>query len=691
MEKVFAKIFGGGLIISAFLLLGCTDEQLVPDMEQLHPDGLPIRLSTADYNNQNTYYMLNDDEPSEVFFNTSERWFYTDQPLQLTLDDDLCFQLRFYSPRALPNVTVWAKIEGYEEEFKLFVFEKVMPFHQFRMQLPFTSEDIKAVTRSGKLIQIMANPHLAKENITLTAESDAPYWKTLQAIGCHWHIRFGRYNPNQTSWAYPLHACHAREGVAMALNMTYMYSSPEFAAELNAWGPLHSNNDKNLVNKETLLKQAIGHRGLIFGYTTGVMGLGGGETFGMHESVYFEQYPDDSSITETMFHEYAHCLGYGHAGNMTYEQTGPGWISLCGKVYEELALAKKLPVYSRRFLHSRRSKTAYLPGGSGYYRSSKYVIEDPELDEVDGGLARGNDFLDTDWGEIKDAPELSFRLDYNDAGVGERNYMPRSVYVYGNKMYVTNDIRAANFTWDVYDLSTGKPVHEKQFTQWTLPNGNTQKIGTPADIIRTHDKIYLAGSHNTLFVFDAETYECTATLNLGYNATGLAATNGTLYAYLNGAKAFPEHLLTYGAIAASSAFGSNDANNTMTADYEGNVYAVDYRSKRLVQLDTRYMMACKLTTGSELIFEAGPLGAAWSPDGRLFVSFDGKQTEQKFCEVDPETGKIIKDYTTIGGITLQNPAKCLIRHNTLFIIDRVGGLCLYAIPLSQLNAADDNN
>ena len=201
MEKVFAKIFGGGLIISALLLLGCTDEQLVPDMEQLHPDGLPIRLSTADYNNQNTYYMLNDDEPSEVFFNTSERWFYTDQPLQLTLDDDLCFQLRFYSPRALPNVTVWAKIEGYEEEFKLFVFEKVMPFHQFRMQLPFTSEDIKAVTRSGKLIQIMANPHLAKENITLTAESDAPYWKTLQAIGCHWHIRFGRYNPNQTSWA----------------------------------------------------------------------------------------------------------------------------------------------------------------------------------------------------------------------------------------------------------------------------------------------------------------------------------------------------------------------------------------------------------------------------------------------------------------------------------------------------------
>ncbi len=226
MKRFFTSNLGGGLIISIILLIGCTKESLSPDeITDKFADGLPIRLSTSDYNGENTYYMLNDDEPSEVFFNTSERWFYTDQPLQLTVDDNLCFQLRFYSPRALPNVTVWAKIEGYEEEFKIFVFEKVMPFHQFRMELPFATQDITAATRSGKLIRIMANPHLTKKNITLTAESDAPYWKTLQAITCHWHIRFGRYNPNQTSWAYPLHACHAREGVAMALNMTYMYST----------------------------------------------------------------------------------------------------------------------------------------------------------------------------------------------------------------------------------------------------------------------------------------------------------------------------------------------------------------------------------------------------------------------------------------------------------------------------------
>lgn len=685
MKRFFTAGFGGGLIVSAFLLLGCTDEGVSPaEITDKLSDGLPIRLSTADYNEENTYYMLNDDEPSEVFFNNAERSFYTNQPLQLTIDDELFFQLRFYSPRSLPNVTVWARLEGYDEQFKLFVFEKIEPLQQFRMQLPFASKDTKVTTRSGKSIQIMANPHLSKESISLEIECDAPYWKTLQAIKAHWYIRFSRYHANQTSWAYPLHACHAREGVAMALNMAYMYSSPEFASELNGWGPLYSDNNKTIVNKEAVLKQAINHRGLLFGYTTGVMGLGGGETFGLHESVYFEQYPDDSSITETMFHEYAHCLGYSHAGNMTYyPQAEPGWTSLCGKVYEELALAKKLPVYSRRFLHSRRSKTAYRPGG-GYYRASKYIIEDPELDEIDGGLEKGNDFLDTDFGEIKDAPELSFKLDYNNAGVGERDYMPRGVYVYGNKMYVTNDIRAKDLSWDVYDLSSGKPVHEKRFTQWTLPNGNQFNIGTPVDILRSHGKIYLAGSNNMLFVFDAETYECTATLGLGFNAVGLAASKGTLYAYLNATRAFPEHLLQYGYIATSDAFGGN-GNNAMTADFAGNVYAVSSSAKKLIRIDTKHLMASRLSAGQELTFKASPLGAAWSPDGRLFVSFNGTETKQKFCEVDPKTGKIIKDFTTIGNITLNNPAKCLIRHNTLFIVDRLNGMCIHAIPLSQLN------
>ena len=70
-------------------------------------------------------------------------------------------------------------------------------------------------------------------------------------------------------------------------------------------------------------------------------------------------------------------------------------------------------------------------------------------------------------------------------------------------------------------------------------------------------------------------------------------------------------------------------------------------------------------------------------EGKLFVSSNGNE---KFCEVDPTTGTIIKDHSNISNIALQAPEKFCIRRNTLFIIDRAkDGACMYAIPMSELN------
>ncbi|MDE6569500.1 MAG: hypothetical protein K2K43_02630, partial [Alistipes sp.] len=678
---LFCILGGGGICLT-----GCTDDDLT-NPDERYPDGLPIHLKTSDYNNQNTYYMLNDDEPSTVFFNNNERSFYVDQPIQMSIDNDLFFHLRFYSPRPLPNVSIWAKIDGYDEQFKLFFFDKLMPFQQFIMQIPLATQNMMAVTRSGKSIQIMANPHLTASNFTLEIECDAPYYKTLQDIKTHWRVWYSDYNLSG-NWAYPLRVHHAREAVALALNMSYMYSTDEFAKALKEFGPLHSNAQKTEINKDALLKNILNFSGLRVGHCTWVYGLGGGNTFGLHGTIFYEHYPDDASITETIYHEFAHCIGYGHDGNMTYENTGPGWITLCHRVYTQLARDKKLPVYSARFLSTRRTATTKYDDEGGSYYSPKFIIEDPELDEIDGGLERGFDFLNTDWGEKENAPALSFKLDYNGAETGEKNFMPNGIYVYGDKLYVANQIRQANWSWDVYNLSSGKPVLEKRFTKWTNPDGKEQTIGEPMDILRSNGKIYLVcdkNGGNALFAFDADTYACTHKVNIGYGAVGLAAVKGTVYAYRGNVRAFPEHNLANGYIASSAALDSHTY-NAMTADYNGNIYAVVYNSKKLIRLETKYQRAARLTAAAELTFEAKPLGAAWSADGRLFVSFEAakNQTDMKFCEVDPKSGKIIKDYTTIGDITLQNPAKCLIRRNTLFVVDRVGGLCIYAIPMSEL-------
>ena len=202
-------------------------------------------------------------------------------------------------------MTFWARIDGYEEEFKFMSLEKIMPFQQLRVHIPFATKDLTAYTRSGKKIRIMANPYLTEENLTFTVECDDPYWARLQSIRCKWYIAFGRYSDTQDSWKYKMKASHTREAVAIALNMAYMFSSERFKTALYEFGPLHSNNDKTEIDKTALLANVLNHRGLTFGYTTGVMGLGGGTTFGMHEVCYLEHYADDKSITETIFHKFA--------------------------------------------------------------------------------------------------------------------------------------------------------------------------------------------------------------------------------------------------------------------------------------------------------------------------------------------------------------------------------------------------
>lgn len=108
------KLFSTSLLILAgmLLLLGsCKEDELPVSGEgNVANNELPVRLAETDYNPDNTYYLLNDNESQDVYFDSGQRSFYVSRPLQFGMDDEHCFQLRFYSPRALKNVTFWARM-----------------------------------------------------------------------------------------------------------------------------------------------------------------------------------------------------------------------------------------------------------------------------------------------------------------------------------------------------------------------------------------------------------------------------------------------------------------------------------------------------------------------------------------------------------------------------------------------------
>ena len=51
------------------------------------------------------------------------------EPLQVSVTGQKELMLRFYSPRAIHNVIVWATVEGYEDEVR---FAELLRFYLFR-------------------------------------------------------------------------------------------------------------------------------------------------------------------------------------------------------------------------------------------------------------------------------------------------------------------------------------------------------------------------------------------------------------------------------------------------------------------------------------------------------------------------------------------------------------------------------
>lgn len=656
-----------------FLAIGCAKDDKNSSVESRRGE---IFMTQADYNDSNTSYMFSDDEEDAVLYNSQERSFYVNAPLQITVTSDLELRMRFYCGRAIDGVIVWAQIPGYDEQFRLARFEKVLPFQEFKQQIPFTLDDKLYYTRSGKMIEIMKNDHVSPSDIKLEIECESPLYKQLTSVKPKWFISFGDYhtsgNPN---WG-KLKPVHARESVCFMLNIAEAFSTPEFEAALrSAEGQLNDNG--RVISTDEILSRTFSHGSFLMGLISGntaVAGLGGGSTYGILEENYLQAYVDDTSVSDIPFHEFAHCLGYSHNGNMTYYGS-TGYPPICIKVFNELGKAKRLPIYSRRFLGTRVNKHDQLNKAAKYV-PSWYIIEDPELDAIDGGLnpaPQGQTDL-----AGKEGKPLNFTIGWQDLpNASKATFTPKDICLYGNTLYVVNDA-ANNNSLEVFDLSNGVK-HVKTIRSWN--GGPVTSFNRVTGVTRANGRVYVTTMDSRTLVFDAETYQymtCIGNGNWGENpgqtvhAFDVEVAHGIVFIRDKRKLVFciendmvaGQTPYVYGRSANLVEYQFNAAG--VDFDREGKVYTTHQQQNKI---DVFKIEDLRMRNDNAPLYtiklNGSPLDVAFH-ENRMFVSFTGG----KLYEINPETGAVIKD---LSGDYTKGIEKMTSARGTLVFINRNDG------------------
>ena len=317
-----------------------------------------IYVREEDFERFRTDTMLLASEPRSVFYDNSKRWFRVNNPLQASIDNNHRLQIRFYSPVPVANVTIRCRFNKVSTEFfDLAHFDTVYPFMEGAFEIPVTSAPKVYTSADGRKVIVPQQSDLSDDDVTLEVVCDDPFMKKIAAIDSHWLINFSAFaaDSDHPYWRHMTPEL-CRHGVALALNMAYMFASEEFNTALNAYDGKLLDDHGGRIDLDELRIMIRRHAGLTLGLVTGVGGLGGGTTYGLADYCYHEVYWDweanalnepHTYVRQAMFHEYGHCLGYGHDSTMTY---GDQWTVLCATVFVTLGSQDKLPVSSKNII-----------------------------------------------------------------------------------------------------------------------------------------------------------------------------------------------------------------------------------------------------------------------------------------------------------------------------------------------------
>lgn len=316
------------------------------------------------YDSEPRPLILQDDEHKSVLYDANQRSFYIDNIVQLKLTDQGELHTRSYSPKSIKGASIWAKLPDIRDRVLLAYYDSIPAFcdARFKMQIPQIGGEL--FTDTGGRIPITNDMIAQLATSELTLESEDPYWLKVKQIQAHWKIGFASYggDPDRPDGGITgnwkgLRPVHAREAIAIYLNIGYMVTLPEFVAWQDTFqGRLYGNGGStDIIDVSTIIPKINNHArfqvGLVLG--VGTIGLGGGSTWGVYQNTYVSHYTSTYAVN-TAFHELGHCIGYNHSSSMSYG----AWAGGCTDVFY-VGHISEFPMNDYRILNSRSNPHLY--------------------------------------------------------------------------------------------------------------------------------------------------------------------------------------------------------------------------------------------------------------------------------------------------------------------------------------------
>lgn len=339
-----------------------------------HPDiktGF-VHIRPKDYFNYNADLMLMEDEPLEVIHDSIHRHFRMTDPLVLKAYHNQ-LRIQLYSAAPASNVDIYANFPSLGiNGVRLAHFDRVEALLDIQVPMTFTKREAQYLDIYGKRITL---PKMdIPSDIEWFVKTDDPYLTRMSKLRLkNWRVSFHDWENIWPSKAIAPDPKCMRHALVQMINLALTLDSEEFAEELAAHegeyvdSGIHlSNNDiLNRIHNSTDCSYSIGANNP----SSGANGWGGGKHYGytsiiLNQEYFKNMYPTESPETpcnrerECFYHEFSHCLGFTHDGNMTY---GGTWTNTVGTAYLRANKAGKIFFYSPDFIDNIPYKRSESP------------------------------------------------------------------------------------------------------------------------------------------------------------------------------------------------------------------------------------------------------------------------------------------------------------------------------------------